>query len=237
MKHAHRNAGDTDSDHHQAKLADGGVGEDALEVELAKRNERRDECGDRAHPGNKRQYAARLEQRERPCHEKHAGCNHRRRVNQGTDRRRPLHGIRQPNVKRYLAGLTYGPDEQQKANHRCSLKTKSHLGIQIVLLENSVFGFRIKIKCPGDLERQQYPDKETHVADARDDERLLASGCGFRFVIPKTDQQVGRHADNLPAHEKEDQAVGQHHPKHAGGEQREVAEETGHPFVVRHVAG
>ena len=96
---------------------------------MAKRDERCDERSDRADPGDQRQHAARLKQRECAGYQKYAGRDHGRRVNEGADRGWPLHGIRQPNVKRYLAGLTYGPDEQQEANHRCSRKTKSHLGI------------------------------------------------------------------------------------------------------------
>ena len=48
----------------------------------------------------------------------------------------------------------------------------------------------------------------------------LAGGRRLRLVDPDTDEQVLRDADNFPAHEQQQEAVGQHEAKHPGGKQR-----------------
>ena len=115
MKHPHGHTSHAKADHHQAKLTDRRVGQDALEVVLAKRDERGNERGGRPHPRHHRERAARLKQRDRPRHEEHAGRHHRRRVDECTDRRRPLHRVRQPHVQRQLAGLADRTREQKQA--------------------------------------------------------------------------------------------------------------------------
>ena len=62
------------------------------------------------------------------------------------------------------------------------------------------------------------------VADAVDDERLLA-GVGRRsLLIPEPDQQVRAEPHALPAHEHDEQAVAQHEQQHERGEEVQVRE-------------
>ena len=56
-------------------------------------------------------------------------------------------------------------------------------------------------------------------------------------MIPEADEQVGCEADQFPAHEEEQNAVGDDNAQHGSGEEREEAEEAGVVFVVGHVAG
>ena len=56
-----------------------------------------------------------LEERVQAGDQVHARGDHRRRVDQGGDRRRALHGVREPGVERDLGGLGERADEQQDA--------------------------------------------------------------------------------------------------------------------------
>ena len=82
----------------------------------------------------------------------------------------------------------------------------------------------------------QHAEKKPEVANARDDERLFRRRGRARLVIPETNQQIRRQPDQLPANEEEQQAVGDDHTQHCGGEQRHEAKETSEVLVVRHVA-
>ena len=67
---------------------------------------------DRADRGGVRRV---LEQRVQARDQVHAGGDHRGGVDQRGDRRRALHGVREPGVQRDLGGLGEGADEQQDA--------------------------------------------------------------------------------------------------------------------------
>ena len=155
-------------------------------------------------------------------------------MNQRADRRRAFHRVWQPHMQRQLAGLAHRAHEQQQADDRRDLHSPNHPGWQSL---QQAIATVVKRQRAGRLECQQDADEKTHVADARDDERFFAGGGGLRLVEPETDKQIRRDADNFPAHEQQQQAVGQHEAKHPGGEQRQVTEKPRHAFVVFHVAG
>ena len=52
VEHAHGDAAHAEAGHHVAELRDGGVGEDALDVVLRNGDERGEDCGGRAYPGD-----------------------------------------------------------------------------------------------------------------------------------------------------------------------------------------
>ena len=52
MKHRGLTGGEPDRHHHVTELREGGVGENAFDVVLLRRHQRRQHCGDRADPGN-----------------------------------------------------------------------------------------------------------------------------------------------------------------------------------------
>jgi hypothetical protein len=56
-------------------------------------------------------------------------------------------------------------------------------------------------------------------------------------LIPEADQQVGGQADQLPAHEQEQDRVGNHYAQHRSCKQAQEAEKPREVLVVRHVAG
>ena len=65
---------------------------------------------------------------------------------------------------------------------------------------------------------------------------FFAAAAALRLVVPEADQQVGGEADHLPAHEEQQQAVGDDDAEHGPGKERQEAEEAGEVFVVLHVA-
>ncbi len=81
-----------------------------------------------------------------------------------------------------------------------------------------------------------HADEEAEVADAGGEEGFFG-GCGGAGVgVPEADEEVGGEADDLPAHEEEEEGVGDEDAEHGSGEEGEEAEEAGEVFVVGHVA-
>src|SRR5205823_8253286 len=102
--------------------------------------------------------------------------HHRRRVNQGGNRRGTFHRVRQPDIQRYLRGLAGGADEQQQRRDRQRA-------------EHSFRGERrdggrnpLEVERAEANEQQQRAEDERVVPDAVDDERLLA-GVGGRLLL------------------------------------------------------
>ena len=85
-------------------------------------------------------------------------------------------------------------------------------------------------------EEQEHAEQEAEVADAVDDERLLAGDGVLGLVVPEADQQVGAEADAFPADEQQRQVVGQDQDQHREGEQVQVGEVAREVRVVPHVA-
>ena len=88
-------------------------------------------------------------------------------------------------------------------------------------------------------EDQQHPEDEAEVADAVDDERLLAGVGGRLLPEPEADQQVRAETDAFPADEHHREVGAEHQHQHERGEQiqvREVARVLAVALLV-HVAG
>jgi hypothetical protein len=104
-----------------------------------------------------------------------------------------------------------------KTTARLGLVDLLHLGEDLVELEAA--------EGP---EHQEQGDQQAGVADAVDDNGLLA-GDGvahavFALIEPEADQQVGAQTDPFPAHEQHQEVVGRHQHHHGGDEQVEVNE-------------
>ena len=108
---------------HVAKLREGGVGDDALDVVLGEGDRRGHEGGEGADDGHDqhRGFGADEDRVAAGAHVD-AGGDHRRRVDQGGDRGRAFHRVRQPDVQRELGALAAGADEEQDADqgHRAA---------------------------------------------------------------------------------------------------------------------
>ena len=79
-------------------------------------------------------------------------------------------------------------------------------------------------------------EEKEDIADARGEEGFFRGRGGRGLLIPEADEQIRGEADDLPAHEEQQQAVGDDDAEHGSGKEREEAEEAGEVFVVGHVA-
>ena len=124
MEHADGGAADSEADHHVAELRNGGVGEDALDVVLSDGDERAEEGGDGADPGDDLECDSGGERASDLCahkwvdsrDEEDASGDHGGRVDESADGGRAFHRVGQPDVQRDLAGLAGGSAEDEQAD-------------------------------------------------------------------------------------------------------------------------
>ena len=158
-------------------------------------------------------------------------------MDEGRDRRRARHGVRQPDVERDLRALAHGADEEAEG-HEAGERQAHHdvtggeprlcrdAGEQIVIVE------RAEIR-----EQGEHAHEEGEIADAVDDERLLAGVGRERLIVIETDEQVRAEAHPFPAHEHHQVVVAQDQQQHRRHEQVQVGEVAAVPLLVGHVAG
>lgn len=108
---------------HVAELADRRVGEDAFDVVLGERGERRAGHGDGGHDGEDRHRGlGGREEREETGHEVDTGGDHRRSVDQRGDGGRARHRVGEPGVQRELRRLArHARQEEQGDRGGCSM--------------------------------------------------------------------------------------------------------------------
>ena len=83
---------------------------------------------------------------------------------------------------------------------------------------------------------QEHGQQEAEVADAVEEERLLARVRGGLTEVVKADQQIGGETHTFPADEHQQKVFCQHQGQHEKHEQVEVGKEAPVAFLVRHVA-
>src|SRR5262249_47583416 len=150
-------------------------------------------------------------------------------VNERGDRRGAFHGVGQPDVERDLGGLTGGSEDEQEsdAGEEASLP----LGM-----------LRDRGEDGGEVKRAEVRDEEEHreeeaeVADAVDDEGLLAGVGGGVLLEVEADEEVGGEADALPSDEEEEEVRGEDQNQHEEHEEVQVGEEAPVALFVGHVA-
>ena len=178
-----------------------------------------------------------LEQRRQPRHHEHAGGHHGRGMDQGRDRGRAFHRVRQPGVQQELRRLAHRAHEEQEADdgqrvevprQEMQLACRRCVGALAKMVSKSTELNRTKTR--------EDAEREAEIADAVDDEGLDRRGVGRRPLVPEADQQIGGEADAFPAEEHLDEIVGRHQHQHGEGEQRQIGEEARPVRVVRHVA-
>ena len=163
-----------------------------------------------------------------------AGGDHRRRVDQRRDRRRPFHRVRQPDEQRNLRALPGRADEQEQTDHRQHAEMRGldrHRGGGVLN--------RAEVEGPERRVDQEHAEHEAPVADAVGDERLLAGVRRALLLVPVADQQIRAQADPFPADEHHQEVVAQDQHQHEEAEQVEIAEEARHagPRLVGDVGG
>ena len=91
----------------------------------------------------------------------------------------------------------------------------------------------VRVEAP---EEQEDAEDEAEVADAVDDEGLVAGGRVRLLPAPEADQRVRAEPDALPADEHQQQVVAEHQHQHREREEVEVREEAPVRVVLVHVA-
>ena len=92
----------------------------------------------------------------------------------------------------------------------------------------------LDVQRPQPGEDQQQPHQQRRVAHPGDDEGLARRRPVGRLPIPEPDQQEAAEPHALPAHEQEEEVVGQHQDEHGGDEQVHVGEEAPVSLVAAH---
>ena len=146
-------------------------------------------------------------------------------MDQGRNRRRTCHGIRQPDKQRQLGRFT-GHTQQheegdQRASHRVWRQPRLRACAEdLVKLQGAKIG-----------EDQEHGDQQAKITDAVGDEGFLGShGIADAILAlfkPETDQQVGAQAHTFPADEHHQVVIGADQDHHGGDEQVEIDKETG----------
>ena len=218
VEHARHVGADAAGQEHVAQLRDRGIGEDLLDVVLG----HGDRAGeDRGEGADDRDHEHRLgrqaEEDVAAGHHVDAGGDHRGRVDQRGDRRGTGHRVRKPDVQGNLGALADRADEETQADERQRRRELrgrlrrlgEHLGV---------------VEAPERGEDAEHPEQEPVVADAVDDERLLARRGGVLPVEVVADEQVGAQAHALPPDEHEQEALRQDEREHREQEQVQVGE-------------
>ena len=113
-------------------------------------------------------------------------------MDEGTDRGRTFHGIRQPNVQREhgtLTGTTDKHKEESSWNNPCStfqMNGKLLVGSEVIIERT-------------DIETvEEYTDKEEKIGETRYDEGLLRGVHSGMLRIIESDEQIRADTNKLP---------------------------------------
>jgi hypothetical protein len=205
-----------DGQEHVADLADRGVGQHLLDVVVGAADDRPDQQGDHADQGDDQPPGlGEVVDRVAAGDQVDPGGDHRRRVDQGRDRGRALHGVGEPGLQRELAGLAARAQEQQHADRDEHARAELPGPLEdLRVLDGAQVG-------PQQEDRQGQAD----VADPVHQERLLGGRGRGRAVLVEADQQVGRQADALPAQVEHHEVVADDQHQHGRDEQVQLGEE------------
>src|SRR6267378_2061580 len=193
-----------EAEEHVCELGDRRERKDPLDVVVHDGHRRSEEGGEPAEPGDHEDCgerglharSERYQEDERPGGQVNARLHHRRGVDQGADRRRPLHGIWEPCVQWELGRLPDGSSEQEKWDQREQLSVQqADARRDLIEPERAEF-------VPDDEDG----DEEEDVSDAGHQERLLRGGGRLRLVVPESDQKL-------------QEVVRAHGPEHPRGEE------------------
>ena len=221
MENRHRIGTDAQGEKHIAQLAAGRIGDHPLDIILHQTHGCRKEGGGAADDGDHDQGGGRkFEHRRTARHQKNARRYHGGRMDQGADRGRPLHGIRQPGMQGHLGRLTHGADKQQDANGRHHIPFPAQEIEALANLSRSGREDRVEIQRAKHREDRHDPQGKAKIADPVNQKGLDRGGIGGRSMIPKADQQIGGQTNPFPAKEQLQEIIRRHQHQHGEGEQR-----------------
>ena len=211
----------------QAQVADGRVGQQALEVVLEHRAIGAEQQGAGAGAADDVEpFFAAGQRRPQPRQQKHPGLDHGRRVQIGRDRCRRRHGVGQPEVEGELRAFAQGADQDQGEQDRVE-----------GMCANQIAGGQdlVQVIAADDMAEQHDPRQQAQTARAGDHQRHVGAASGVGAVVPVADQQEREEAGQLPEKHDLDQVAGDHQPEHGAHERQEKREEARHRIVRRHV--
>ena len=173
---------DTEGDHHKTDLGNGRESQHTLDVALGTGYGCCIEGCECSYISNQMQGVRSKtdEQREHACYQVNTGYHHCGSVDQGADRSRTFHSVRQPDVQREHGALSGTAHEHQSQSQR-----KYHSQLHQALFTRSE-GKGLHV-----ITVDQNTDQESEVGKTGYDECFLAGGNGFRFCIIESDEQVG----------------------------------------------
>ena len=135
-----------------------------------------------------------------------------------------------------LCRFAHRPYEQQDARHfqrRQCLSKKTDLA---VTHHRRIGKNIVELDGSENLIDRQDAQRKTEIANPVDNKCLHCCGMRAFFLVPETDQQVGRHPDPFPAKEQLHQIIRCNQHQHRKGKQAQIGHKARAGIVMRHIA-
>ena len=194
VKHRCVKRANTAGEKHVSQLRNCRRRQNLFDIPLSDPDCRRNQCGERSHPCNDVHHVGGQNKNTAHAHDHvHARGHHRRRVDEGGNRRRTRHRIGQPNIKRNLRRFAARADKQTQTGqsdrpHEPALRTRGHARRQIDIIE------RVER-----VEQNENADQKTGVTDAIGDKGLHSRRSLLRIGKPEANEKVRAKSDTFPA--------------------------------------
>ena len=215
------------ADEHVAELRNRGIGEDLLDIVLRQADGGGEESrgdaddGDGVHGGGRVRVDG-----PRPRGHVDARRDHGGGVDQGGNGRGAGHGVGQPDVSGSCADLPQAP----------TISSRPISGEHGFGLAGGVLEHRAEIERSEVLDDVEHRQRESEIADAVHDERLVAGVGGELLIEVEADQQIAAQSHAFPADEQHQVIGRQHQRQHEEHEEVQVGEEAVIAAFMRHVA-
>ena len=228
MQHRRRKPARAQRQHHQPQMAHRGIRQRPLYVRHHKRQRPRvQKCYQPYYRHREHCPRRKLKQRQHPRHQIHPRRDHRGGVYQRANRRRPLHRVRQPHMKRELRRLAHSAHKQQQRRRR-----QRPLPYRPRLRRRDNIRY---LKRPRRPIQQYNPYQQPHIPYARRDKRLLSRLRRRPPLPPEPYQQIRPQSHQLPRDIQKQQIIRQNERQHSRPEQRLRREIPPEPRIPPHI--
>ena len=190
------------------------IGKHFLHLILYQGTGRTDEGTQCAHCCNDKQRFCRHIEVKEPCHDVDTTVDHRGTVDQGRDRRRPLHCTHQPRKERELPRLSDRSDKDEHRNDEHHVFIKFTCGRECIELDH--------IECTCEVKEQSDRCKEEDIPKAGKEKGSDTRICRVSFLVPERDQQVACQPHELPSDKKSHHILGAHQQDHPSDEEKHL---------------
>ena len=197
----------------EAEVADGRVGEQALQVVLEHRRVGAEQQGDESGAADQPEpHFGPGQHRPQPCQEKHACLHQRGRMQIRRHRRRRHHRVRQPEVERELRALRQRTEQHQRQHRRVQ-------GVAAHALAGLQHG--IELVAADDVAEHQHAGQQRESARRGEGEGHARATAGVAAVVPVADQQQREQARQLPEQHDLQQVSRDDHAEHRAHEREQ----------------